>query len=178
MWTWKFLVLNCSSVLQHTHQRGLLQSPLTWGREGNHRMSSGERTIRRPTVCLHTVIQGSVFTSGFVRLWRDVTGQLSLKDPQIRSIFLPFPFTMLQWRFLYFRMDNGLFLSRFPTLSLSLSLCCTHTHILLLLSLWGLSHTWCVTQRLTLTLLTSTNLWPRREDHLKLPDFAKMSSLC
>lgn len=128
MWTWTLLLRNCASVLERTHEGGLLKSRLTWGREGNCWTSRGERSIRRPTVCLHIARQGSVLTSGFVCLWRDVTGQLSLKDPQIRSIFLPFPFTMLQWRFLYFRMDNGLFLSRSPTLSLSLSLSNARAH--------------------------------------------------
>lgn len=128
MWTWTLLLINCASVLERTHEGGLLKSRLTWGREGNCWTSWGERSICRPTACLHIARQGSVLTSGFVRLWRDVTGQLSLKDPQIRSIFLPFPFTMLQWRFLYFRMDNGLFLSRSPTLSLSLSLMHAHAH--------------------------------------------------
>ena len=40
---------------------------------------------------------------------------------------MPFPFTMLQWRFLYFRMDNSLFLSHSLHLPLSPSLSHTHT---------------------------------------------------
>ena len=89
-------------------------------------ISSGEHTIAGPQ-CVSVASLASVCTSGFVRRWRDVTAQLSLKHPQIWSIFLPFPFTMLQWRFLYFRMDNGLFLSHRLHVPVSPSLH-THTH--------------------------------------------------